>query len=123
MATTHHSEAVSTRGHGHDDQFSIKYFDQGCQLASNGLSPAAPNTACPFHGTILDPGTLGAPPRQNQSTSATLYDLLAHMPPAAFTQNIRMGTSVSCGCTCTQAIAQNPGAFFCDIDAIVLNRR
>jgi hypothetical protein len=124
-AATQHTPAplfppTATTGRAQYDQFSIKYYDQGSPLPSQ-ITPQALsfNAACPYHTVVLGPRTLQLTQEALQSASLLQQDLLARMPPVGFTQEWRVGTSTSCGCTCAQSSTQSFNQFARDVDATV----
>jgi hypothetical protein len=69
------------------------------------------NTTCPVHAVVL---CLQQPQASPESERA--HNLLAWMPPVSLTDEIRMGTSLSCGCTCGQGTRNDIRAFVHDVD-------
>jgi hypothetical protein len=111
----------ATAGVRHDE-FSIVFYNQGCALSSEDTTCAFPlNVKCPYHGVVLfsqlHDGTTG----QKRALSATEHGLLENMPPASFTRDHRLGTSVSCRCNCGQNEREDLQPFSEDINKIVEN--
>jgi hypothetical protein len=111
----------ATAGVRHDE-FCIVFYDQGCALGSQDTLRAFPlNVNCPYHGVVLCLQLLDETIGERRAPSATEHGLLENMPPASFTHDHRLGTSVTCHCNCGQNERDDLQPFLQDIDKIVGN--
>lgn len=102
-----------TACHGPRDHLAIRYCDQGwpppIELA---IDTTHLSLDCPFHGLVM----LDTQSQRSHGMMAT-DSMVSNMPPTALTQSIRLGTALSCGCTCGKVKRDDLQDFTIDIDA------
>jgi hypothetical protein len=104
-------------GHRQNKAFSITFYDQGCAHLAQQTTYAHPlNTNCPFHAAIMRID-LHLPSSEPYFTQ----EALARMPPVGLTHCCRVGTSLSCGCTCGQSSRIDIQNFVKDVEGIIRN--
>ncbi|KAF1846949.1 uncharacterized protein K460DRAFT_329789 [Cucurbitaria berberidis CBS 394.84] len=97
------------------DSLSIKYLNQGLVVSPTNTIHSTPlNVNCPYHSAILQL----APTHPKPEGSKPLQRLEC-MPPAGFSQDFRVGTSASGGCTCGHMIRADMVDISRELEAIV----
>ncbi|KAF2825935.1 hypothetical protein CC86DRAFT_407177 [Ophiobolus disseminans] len=108
---------TTTRRPTMDDELFFKNYNQGWTAPSDDTSSTPlPNIFCQYHKAILRTLDQQRTYGETSSISVVAQQLLRNLPPAALTQNIRVGTSTSCGCTCGQHVRDDLREFLSDLD-------
>ncbi|KAH8698235.1 hypothetical protein GQ44DRAFT_84173 [Phaeosphaeriaceae sp. PMI808] len=113
------SQAAVSIGCTQHNEFAIEFYNQGLSLPSAASTHThAPNIHCPYHNPILCLPEFSSRSEAPVRLSRRDSNLLSWMPPLSLTQEYRIGTSTSCGCTCGQIMVNDYKKIERDIEGV-----
>lgn len=104
------------------DAFSITFYDQGLRPPPPvPTQTALPPITCPYHVHVLQPQSVLNVPSGVHPTQRLEYTPISGLP-VGLSQNCRVGTSASAGCTCIHNPRVDVRGFTGDVDAAIRNQ-
>jgi hypothetical protein len=114
-------EIAATRSSMSHDSQHLEHCSQACPLPTSNVTNAMLlHSNCPFHSKLLQIPVSRSIQVAAQPLEAVNYTMLVDMPPLGLTSRCRLGTSASCGCSCTATVRDSVSR---EIDRITLELR